>query len=64
MDKFEKQEILDEFLIKWKGGTSTKMIEKDLSEKHNPDDVSTCRKIFEKWVSLQKPWKYVDKIRA
>ena len=63
MDKFERRQILEEFLIKWKTGRALSIVEKQLCEKYNPLDVSACRKIFEKWIKLEKPWKEIDRIR-
>lgn len=56
MDKFEKQEILEEFFVRWKAGTSPKFIEQDMIKKYNPADIRTCRKIFERWIESKKPW--------
>ncbi|MFH0836754.1 MAG: hypothetical protein V1870_01365 [Candidatus Aenigmatarchaeota archaeon] len=63
MDKFEKKQILEEFLIKWKTGRALSVIEQQLSEKHNPLDIVACKKIFEKWIKLGKSWKEIDRIR-
>lgn len=63
MDKFEKKEILEEFLIKWKTGKSISTAEKHLVEKYNPIDVQACRRIFEKWVESKKDWKEIHKIK-
>ena len=65
MDDFEKQEILEEFLVRWNGGTSTKMISIDLTSKgRNPSDVAGCKQIFEKWLDSKKSWAFVNRIRA
>ncbi|GEM_PF-2306998 len=65
MDDFEKQEILEEFLVKWNGGASTTTISKDLvSRGRNPSDVEDCKKIFDKWLGLKKPWSYVSRLKA
>ena len=63
MDKFEKREILEEFLIKWKTGRSIRVAEEHLLEKYNPIDVKECRKIFEKWTTSGKSWKDIDKMK-
>ncbi len=64
MDRFEKQEILDEFFIKWKAGTSPKMTVEELVRRGlNPGDVGICKKIFEKWVEMKKPWKHVKDVK-
>jgi hypothetical protein len=64
MDPFERQEILDEFFVKWKVGTSTKFLEGDLLRRGlNPSDVKNCGKIFEKWIGSKKPWSYIKQIK-
>lgn len=63
MDKFEKKQILEEFLIKWKSGRTMSTAEKLLAEEYNPLDVESCRKIFEKWIKSGKEWKEIDKIK-
>ena len=65
MDDFEKQEILEEFLVKWNGGASTLTISKDLMGRgRNPSDVNDCKRIFEKWLESKKPWNLVGRIRV
>lgn len=63
MDRFEKKQLLEEFLIKWKTGKSIATIDAMLREKYNPLDVEACRRIFEKWVDSKKEWKEIDKIK-
>ena len=65
MDEFEKQEILEEFLVRWNGGASTKMTSQDLVLRgRNPSDVTDCKRIFEKWLESKKSWTFVKRIRA
>lgn len=65
MDKFEKLELLEEFLVRWNGGRSLGTITKNLiSEGYNRTDVETCGKIFDKWSATKKPWSVIKKIRA
>lgn len=65
MDKFEKQELLEEFLVRWNGGRSLGGIVKDLvSEGRNRADVEACGRIFEKWAAKKRPWAEIKKIRA
>jgi hypothetical protein len=65
MDDFERQEILEEFLVKWNGGASATTIAKDLVARgRNPSDVADCRRIFAKWLESKKPWDHVKRIRA
>jgi len=65
MDKFEKQELLEEFLVRWNGGRSLGGVAKDLiSEGRNRTDVETCNRIFEKWTAKKKPWAAIKKISA
>ncbi|MBI5060894.1 MAG: hypothetical protein HZB67_01125 [Candidatus Aenigmarchaeota archaeon] len=64
MDNFEKQEILEEFLIKWRAGTSMKMAADELIKRGvNPSDVNVCKKIFEKWVDMKKSWKHIKDVK-
>ena len=64
MDPFERQDILDEFYIKWQVGTTSNFVEDDLIKRGmNPSDVKMCRKIFEKWMESKKPWSYVKHIK-
>jgi hypothetical protein len=54
MDQFERQDILDEFFIKWKVGTTPRFVEEDLLKRGlNPSDVKACRKLFEKWIDTK-----------
>ncbi|MEM7813605.1 MAG: hypothetical protein QW548_01755 [Candidatus Aenigmatarchaeota archaeon] len=67
MDRFEKQELLEEFLVRWSGGRSLSGIIKDLtSEGRNRSDVELCSRIFEKWLSSkkQRSWSEIKKMRA
>ena len=65
MDRFEKQEMLEEFLVRWSGGRSLGGIVKDLTaEGRSRSDVETCSRIFEKWAAKKKPWTAIKKIRA
>ncbi len=63
MDKFEKKQILEEFLIKWKSGRTITTAESLLKDKYNPLDVEACKRIFEKWLNSGKDWKEIHKIR-
>ena len=64
MDKFERQEILDEFLIKWHAGTSPKSTETQLiNSGYNPDDIKLCRKIFERWIESKTSWKEIKNLK-
>ena len=64
MDEFERQEILNEFLIKWMGGLSSKTAERELMSKGiTQSDLSYCRKVFEKWVDMKTSWSEITKIK-
>ena len=64
MDEAEKQELLNEFLVKWIGGTSAKAAEADLLKKGVPQsDLAYCRKIFEKWAEASKTWSDIKKMK-
>jgi hypothetical protein len=63
MDQFEKRELLEEFLIRWHGGSSMHRICAELIAKgQNPQDVTTCRRIFEIWAKSRKPWSAIQKL--
>ncbi len=64
MDESEKNDILNEMLVKWMGGASIKTAELDLVKKGLPQpDVAYCRKIFEKWSDSKKSWSEIKKIK-
>ena len=64
MDEFEKQEILEEFLVRFKGGTSTGIIAKDLVDHgRNPSDVGVCKQIFDKWARTKRSWTEIMRMR-
>lgn len=55
MGKKNQRELLDEYLISWKSGSSPKRIEKDLIRRGRLSrDVKKARKIFERWASSSK----------
>jgi hypothetical protein len=63
MDEFEKQELLEEFLVRWHGGGSMRRICEELIAKgKNPQDVTMCRRIFEIWVRSKKPWSSIHRL--
>lgn len=67
MDRFERQELLEEFLVRWSGGRSLGGIVKDLASfGRSRSDVELCGRIFDKWVSAKKPkpWSAIKQIRA
>jgi len=65
MDKFERQELLEEFLVRWSGGRSLGGIIKDLTaEGRSRADVELCNRIFAKWSVKKKPWSAIKKMRA
>lgn len=65
MDEFEKREILEEFLVRWNGGASTKTIAQELvAGGRNPSDVAACKRLFEKWLEAKKPWTFINRIKV
>lgn len=65
MDKFERLELLEEFLVRWGGGRTIGIIESELvSRGWSRADVEACSKIFAKWVGMKKPWTAIKRIRA
>ncbi len=60
----EKTDVLDEFLISWKNGSSLKAIEQDLLRRGaDGKDVLKCKKAFEMWIKNQnKKWSEIRKL--
>lgn len=65
MDKFERQEILEEFLVRTQGGRTVNLIVEELKSRgKNQDDVNACAAIFARWLRSGRPWSDVINMRA